>query len=174
MEPLRRAFRGYDTAQVDALLADLRTRQETLHREVDQLREQNARFGSEAAQVESARQALASEESAVKEALISAHRQAEDVLAEARREAEILLQVARETGARMQEDLRGRIDDLNWQIERLSLQRQRFQADFRGLLEGYLGSLSEPEQPRLLLEATREAGSAAVSIPSNDPSETAT
>ena len=148
MEPLRRAFRGYDPAQVDDILADLRTQVSRLEQDNQRLRWENEQFSTDNQRLRSDLETLRETESAVKGALISAHRRADEVLADARRESEILLQVAREAGAKLQDELRGRIDDLNWQIERLSLQRQRFRGEFKDLLEDYMSSLVEPEAAR--------------------------
>ncbi|HRK21467.1 MAG TPA: hypothetical protein PLX06_06645, partial [Fimbriimonadaceae bacterium] len=60
------------------------------------------------------------------------------------------------------EDLRGRIDDLNWQIERLSLQKQNFLNGFRKLLEGHLAELVEG--PAKAERERSEAGSLAVEM----------
>jgi cell division septum initiation protein DivIVA len=149
MEPLRRAFRGYDPAQVDRQFTEFRSQIEGLSRELELLRAQNERLSTDCAQLRAEAEQFRAGEAAITEALVSAHRRSDEVLAEARKEAEVLLQVARETGARMQDDLRGRISDLNWHIERLSLQKQKFEGEFRSLLEGYLGQLVKPEQPRL-------------------------
>lgn len=176
MDPLRRAFRGYEPAQVDALIADLRVRAEGLEREVQVLRAENQRLSDELGLMRTKCAELAATEDSVKSALVSAHLQASEVLDQARKESETLLQVARETSARLQEDLRGRIDDLNWQIERLSLQKQHFHDDFRALLEGHLAELTEgPAQA-----GPRPGGHAAVShesgpaesVPHSEPLET--
>lgn len=143
MDPLRRAFRGYEPAQVDQLLAEAHERQEGLERELQALRAENRRLADEATGLRTQIARHQNTETAIQDALISAHRQADEVLAQARRESEILLQVAREASTRLQEDLRGRIDDLNWQIERLSLQRQGFLKEFQTLLEGHLSELAE-------------------------------
>jgi len=149
MDPLRRAFRGYEPAQVDRLLAEAYDRNEGLERELQVLRAENLRLADEAAALRSQIAGHKSTETAVQDALISAHRQADEVLADARRESEILFQVAREASARLQEDLRGRIDDLNWQIERLSLQRQQFAGEFKALLESHLSELAGNPNERL-------------------------
>ncbi len=145
MEPLRRTFRGYEPAQVDRLVSGLYSQLETRLREIEELRHQNTLLNEELADRRESQAALEQDEKAIRAALVSAHRQAEDVLAQARKDAEILLEVAREAASRYQEDLRGRIDDLNWQIERLTLQKQRFMADFRGLLEANLVQLAAGE-----------------------------
>jgi cell division initiation protein len=147
MESMRRAFRGYEPAQVDKALADLNSEIAQRQREIEELRGQNARLQHDCRAAQDRAEALATNETAVRDALVSAHRHSEQILADARREAEILLQVAREASARLQEDLRGRIDDLNWQIERLALQKQKFQNDLRDLLEGNLALLQEQDQP---------------------------
>jgi cell division septum initiation protein DivIVA len=145
MEPLRRAFRGYDPAQVDRLLADFNSRAEALGREVELLRNQNDKLVQENATLKDSLDDLSGKEKAVNGALITAHQQSEEILETARRDAEVLLQVAREAGAKMQQDLRGRISDLNWKIESLSLQKQKFEAEFRALLEGHLAEMTTPQ-----------------------------
>jgi cell division septum initiation protein DivIVA len=162
MEPLRRAFRGYEPAQVERLLADYNSRAEALSREVELLRNQNDRLIQENADLKSSLEMLSTKEKAVNEALVTAHQQSEDILSAARRDSEVLLQVAREAGARMQQDLRGRISDLNWKIESLSLQKQKFEAEFRTLLEGYLGELSSPQTERSHMSETSDLTDLAV------------
>ena len=149
MELFRRTFVGYDRSQVDAHIAELRSTHEALRRETDLLRVENGRLSAELATFHAAAAEGARQEAAVQEALISAHRQAEDILAEARKESETLLQVTREAGLRLQDDLKGRIADLNWQIERLSLQKQKFASEFKEMLERQLEELSAPFEPPL-------------------------
>src|SRR5688572_30270057 len=149
MELFRRRFLGYDRSQVDSHLSDLRSTHENLRRETDLLRIENGRLSAEPATLHAAAAEAARQEAAVQEALISAHRQAEDILAEARKESETLLQVTREAGLRLQDDLKGRIADLNWQIERLSLQKQKFASEFKEMLEGQLEELSAAFEPPL-------------------------
>lgn len=149
MELFRRAFRGYDRDQVDAHVRDLGSTIEGLRREFELLRVENGRLSAELATFHAAAAECARQEAAVQEALISAHRQAEDILSEARKESETLLQVSREAGLRLQDDLKGRIADLNWQIERLSLQKQKFATEFKAMLERQLEELSAPFEPLL-------------------------
>lgn len=146
MEPLRRVFRGYDTAQVDRLVSGLYSQLEARLHEIEELRLRCEALSDESAELRGREERLKRDELAVQNALIGAHRQAEEVLSQARAEAETLLQVAREAAARHQEDLRGRIADLNWQLERLSLQKQQFVKDFRLLLETHLAQLSETDE----------------------------
>jgi cell division initiation protein len=179
MEPLRRAFRGYDASQVDRLVADLNARIDGLSRETERLETENRRLAAERDALRASAEETSRDEEALKEALVGAHRQSEEILSGARKEAETLLQVAREAGARMQDDLKGRIVDLNWQIERLSLQKHRFVAEIKDLLERQLAELSSPEssEPRLFGRETagpiqlEEIHPAAVAIEDGAPSE---
>lgn len=164
MEPLRRSFRGYDPDQVDALLAEAHSRADGLQRELELLRAENTRLSDHVASMKSAPKPEENREKAIQDALVSAHVRAEEVLADARHEAEVLLQVARETTARLQDDLKGRIDDLNWQIERISLQKQRFANEFKSLLEEHLSELLGPEPPRPELSESPPEGYALAQI----------
>lgn len=156
MEPLRRTFRGYDPAQVETLLAELRMQIEESKREIDLLRSQNSELSSKNVDLDEALNELKTDEEAVREALVSAHQKSEEILSTARNEAEIILQVARESASRLQEVLRGRISDLNWQIERLSLQRRKLHDELKELLESFLTQLLEPAQPRLEMNMEQE------------------
>lgn len=130
------------------MLAEAQSRSDGLQRELERLRAENTRLNDQIASLNSAPRPEENREKAIQNALVSAHVRAEEVLADARHEAEVLLQVARETTVRLQDDLKGRIDDLNWQIERISLQKQRFANEFKSLLEEHLSELLGPEPSR--------------------------
>ena len=178
MELFRRTFVGYDRSQVDTRILELNAAIESLRRESELIRIENGRLSTELASFHARATESARQEAAVQEALISAHRQAEDVLAEARKESETLLQVSREAGMRLQDDLKGRIADLNWQIERLSLQKQKFASEFKEMLERQLEELSAPFEPPLFTPEEEptpiviEHGS--VVLETNSPSESTT
>lgn len=143
METLRRTFRGYDPAQVDRLVSGLYSQLEARMRELEEVRQQNAQLSDELVELRAREESVRADAQAIQDALVSAHKQSDEILAQARKESELMLQVARETAHRYQEDLKGRIDDLTWQIERLTVQKQRFLAGFRELLENNLSLLTE-------------------------------
>jgi cell division septum initiation protein DivIVA len=147
MEPFRKAFRGYDPAQVDSRFAELLAGADALRQELESCQAELAETASERDALRERLTSIEDSEKSIREALVSAHRQSDEVMAQARHEAETLLQVARETAARTQEELRGRISDLQWQFERASLQKQRFLNEFRELLEGHLAELTETAAP---------------------------
>ena len=157
MESFNAALFGYSRGQVDVRVNELKSELDKAMREIEGLRMENARLSAELASVHASANEMARQEAAVKEALVSAHRQSEEVLAEARRESETLLQVSREAGMRLQDDLKGRISDLNWQIERLSLQKQKFSSEFKAMLERQLQELSVPSEPQLFPQEEQPA-----------------
>jgi hypothetical protein len=79
---------------------------------------------------------------------------------------------------RLQDDLKGRIADLNWQIERLSLQKQKFASEFKEMLERQLEELSAPFEPPLFtpeeVSAPIVIEHSSVVVETNLPSESAT
>jgi cell division septum initiation protein DivIVA len=176
MESFRRSFFGYERGQVDTRVNELKSELDGATREIEGLRTENARLSAELASVHASANEMARQEAAVKEALVSAHRQSEEVLAEARRESETLLQVSREAGMRLQDDLKGRISDLNWQIERLSLQKQKFASEFKEMLERQLQELTVPSEPQLFPqeEAPAPIVIEEIVVEATTPSETTT
>lgn len=127
---LRKRVRGYDPGQVHALLARVADEWETLHREVNALREEASRLASANAD-------FRAREDTLKEALLLAQKAADETRANAHQEAERIVADARRKAA---EDLR----ELRDQVSRLREERREFEAEFRHLLEGCLAKLDRP------------------------------
>lgn len=129
-----RKFRGYDTRFVDALLSraakeieTLLTEQKSQREEIDALRRELATYHAQ--------------DATLKEALILAQKAADETRSSAHRESEMLIQDARRKAAQLQQDLESKLNDLRWDIERLQIEKRRFQSQFRSLLEQYLSGL---------------------------------
>lgn len=134
---LRRAFRGYATEDVDALLESAANSMEALLVENAALKQQLEKQRPEVV-------APATGESELAAALLLAQRAAEETRANAKKEAELLLEEARQAAVREWSAAQDRARELRWEIERLRAERQRFEGDFRALLDRHLRDLSTP------------------------------
>lgn len=134
---LRRAFRGYAVEDVDSLLEAAANSLEVLIIENASLKEQ----------VERQRQEIerrGTEDGALRETLLLAQRAGEETKAHAKKEAELLLEEARQAGVREWSASQERARELRWEIERLRVEKQRFESDLRALIERHLRELSAP------------------------------
>lgn len=150
---IRRRMRGYDRTAVDALLARASKEIETLLTELQQARDALAGVERE---VESYR----AKEDLIKESLILAQKAADDQRTAANAEAERIVEAAKRAESEMRTEAQKRIGDLRWEIERLVLERNRFEQRVRALIAEHLKALDEgkPSQPPLVnLEVSDEA-----------------
>lgn len=131
-----RAFRGYDTAKVDDLLARAAHEIGRLSGELKSAQEQIEALRTE---VEAFRQ----QESAIKGALISAQLSAEATRQAAEKEAERLIEETRQQALELQKELQLRTTEMRFELEKLHLEKQKFIGQFRAMLEHYLASVVE-------------------------------
>lgn len=132
---LKRSFRGYETTAIDRLLKGATDSLQSLLIENVALREQIERQ-----QDELDRTRL--QENTLKDALLLAQKAADDTRAAAQRHAENILEEARQAAATEKLALQSQVGELRWDLERLRGERQRFEADFKSLLDRYQRDLT--------------------------------
>jgi cell division septum initiation protein DivIVA len=81
------------------------------------------------------------ERSSVNNALIGAQKSADDVMREAQLKAEQLIEEAQSKTMHVVDEHRVALRDLQEDLERMTLTKQKFADDFRALLRGYLSEL---------------------------------
>lgn len=145
-------WRGYRRQPVDEALTRAAREIETLLGELKEAREIADKALKEA-------DTYRAQENLMKEALILAQKAADETRAAASREAEMIVETAKRAEAELRAQAETRISDLRWDIERLSLDRQRFEQRFRALLEDHLSGLGDrrAQPPLVNLEVNDEA-----------------
>ena len=138
-------WRGYDKKEVDAICLRAANEIGALLQELKEARETAATMTRE---VESYR----AQEQTLKEALLLAQKAADETRASAHREANSIIEEARRQAGEIDQTAQARIADLRWEIERLGLERQRFESRLRTMLEEQLRLLDQgrPGQPALV------------------------
>ncbi|HRJ26599.1 MAG TPA: DivIVA domain-containing protein [Fimbriimonadaceae bacterium] len=141
----QRQFRGYHRAQVEQTLAQAAQEITTLRQEI-----QKARETAEAALKEL--EHFRTQESTLKETLILAQKTADETKALAHKEADLILQQAQQKAADLERQAQKHINNLRWEIERLNLERQKFEQRLRGLLNEHSQTLESGRlfQPALV------------------------
>lgn len=131
---LPRSFRGYDRAATDGLLAKAAG-------EISFLTEQLASSKDRVLVLVKTLESFQSQETLLRDALVNAQRSADETRSNALRQADAILEEARKRASEMEAEFHARLNDLRWEYERLSIDKQRFTEKFRSLLEEYLASL---------------------------------
>lgn len=143
VQMLPRAFRGYRREAVEALVHDLQSQLGTLADRIHALEGELAGYRSQ--------------EQTLKDAVVRAQREYDDSLAEARRDSERILEETRKHAAEIEEQHEARLLDLRWEIEKLQLEKKRFVARFRSMLEHQLNELAVDQAPvRAIVTAPEE------------------
>lgn len=141
---LQTKMRGYDRQAVDALLGRAANEILALRTELKKAQEEIASLTQELGH-------FRLQESALKESLLLAHQVADETRANAHKEAQLILQEAARQVAELQAQSQKRINDMRWELERLGLEKQRFESKFRSLLQEHLDSVALPKhQPALV------------------------
>jgi cell division initiation protein len=133
---LRTALKGYDRSQVDVLLERVKNEMAGL---LSELKDANEEIQRQRKLIE----AYAAQENTLKDALLVAQRAADELKANAHREADSVVAQAHRTAEDTQRQYQGKINDLRWELEKMRMDRQKFQSEFRSTLEGYLRGLTE-------------------------------
>lgn len=130
-----RAFRGYDRAAVDALLARASAEYSVLVRDLAQLNDR-------VLELEAGLAAYKSREESISAAIVSAQQTAESIHEGAERQAQAILDDARKRAEEQEARLQKRLNELRWEYEKLSIQQRKCVESFRSLLEDHLESLA--------------------------------
>lgn len=133
---LRMGLKGYDKPQVDALYSRIKLEFASLQNEMKALKDENER---QKTQID----ALIAQENTLKDTLLIAQRTADEMRANAHREADAVVAQAHRTAEETQRQYQSKINDLRWELERTRMDRQKFFAEFRNVLEGYMRGLTE-------------------------------
>jgi cell division initiation protein len=133
---LKKALRGYDRDQVQALLQRGAKEMSTLRGEVESLQSECAKLRHE---IDGHR----AQENTLKEALILAQRTADETRAAAHKEADLILEQARQKACDVETQMQSKINDLRWELERLRLDKQKFLSAQRAVLEAQLRDIAE-------------------------------
>ncbi|MDD2366418.1 MAG: DivIVA domain-containing protein [Desulfuromonadaceae bacterium] len=134
-----KTFRGLDPEDVDAFLQGVAGEMESLIRENDQLREQQARQNRDTLD-------MAEKERELRETLLSAQRVIEEMKSNARKEAELIVSEAEIKGERIIVDAERQLGDLKARIEDIRRQKIQFELSFKGLLDSFSKQLINEEE----------------------------
>ena len=127
---LRKSFRGYETSSVDRLIKSTAESLQAILVENQSLREEVERQRHE---LERTRL----QENTLKDALILAQKAADETRAAAHRHGENIIEEARQAALAERIAMQQQVSELRWDLERLRGERQRFQSEFKEMLDRY-------------------------------------
>jgi cell division initiation protein len=133
-----KTFRGLDPDDVDAFLQTVAGEMETLIRDNNEFKEQQARSNREMLD-------MAEKERELREVLLSAQRVIEDMKANARKEADLIVSEAELKGERIVADAERQLGELKTRIEEVRRQKIQFEMSFKALLDSFARQLSDDE-----------------------------
>jgi len=132
---LRKSFRGYETSVVDRLIKGSAESLGVLLVENAALREELERQRQELDRTRL-------QENTLKDALLLAQKAADDTRSAAHRHGENILEEARQAALAERINAQQQISELRWDIERLRNEKQRFEGDFKSMLDRYQRDLT--------------------------------
>lgn len=154
----RKAFRGFDTIEVNSLLLAVADDYEEALRETDRLRQ-------DLLHMEGVLNEHRASEKSLKAVLLTAQRMADDLTVRAEEEAQRIIREAQSRSDLLLEKARGRLEDVQRDVDGLKLKREHVEAsieDIIGTLRHTLNSVREQEargnDDNLLLHRRRQAG----------------
>jgi cell division initiation protein len=133
-----KTFRGLDPDDVDVFLQTVAGEMESLIRDNNELKEQQARQNRDMLDI-------AEKERELREVLLSAQRVIEDMKANARKEADLIVSEAELKGERIVADAERQLGALKVHIEEVRRQKIQFEMSFKGLLDSFARQLSGDE-----------------------------
>ena len=127
---LKKSFRGYETSSVDRLIKSTAASLQTILVENQSLREEVERMRHELDRTRL-------QENTLKDALILAQKAADETRAAAHRHGENIIEEARQAALAERIAMQQQVSELRWDLERLRGERQRFQSEFKEMLDRY-------------------------------------
>ncbi|MGD0585937.1 MAG: DivIVA domain-containing protein [Oryzomonas sp.] len=129
---------GLDPEDVDAFLQSVASEMESLIRENNELKEQQARHNREMAE-------MAEKEKDLRETMLAAQRITEEMKANAKKEASLVISEAELRGERIVMDAERQLGELKARIEEVRRQKIQFEISLKALLDSYARQLSGDE-----------------------------
>lgn len=131
-------FGGLDQDDVDAFLQSVAIEMESLIRENNELKEQQARQGRELFDV-------AEKEKELRDIMLSAQRVSEDMRSNARKEADAIVSEAEMKVEKIMAEAERQLEEYKVRIENVKRQKVQFETSFKELLEGFARQLPGDE-----------------------------
>ncbi len=131
----RKSFRGYETAKVEQIIKGSAESLQCALIEIDSLR----------AEMDAQRQELDRtrlQENTLKDAIILAQKAADETRAAAQRHGEAIIEEARQAALAERLALQQQVSELRWEMERVKSEKQRFEGDFKSMLDRYQRDLT--------------------------------
>jgi len=125
------AIRGYNKSQVDEFIKSASDALESALKEKAELQRRIDALQEEIEQVRAMK-------SAMTDALTLAQKSADEVRASAHKQAEVILQEAEQSRIRMTTDVQRDAEKFRTEIALLEATRDRFETEFRAMLNGYI------------------------------------
>ena len=129
---------GLDSEDVDAFLQSVASEMESLIRENNELKEQQARHNREMAE-------MAEKEKDLRETMLAAQRITEEMKANAQKEASLVVSEAELRAERIVMDAERQLGELKARIEEVRRQKIQFEISLKALLDSYARQLSGDE-----------------------------
>ncbi|QEM66859.1 DivIVA domain-containing protein [Geobacter sp. FeAm09] len=130
---------GLDPEDVDAFLQSIASEMESLIRENNELKEQQARHNREMAE-------MGEKEKDLRETMLAAQRITEEMKANAQKEAALIVSEAELKAERIVMDAERQLGDLKARIEEVRRQKVQFEISLKALLDSHARQLSGDEQ----------------------------
>jgi cell division initiation protein len=144
---LRTVMRGYNKDDVDELI-------KRVSGTLEELLEENASLRESMDKQKSELEMLRRDSRFVQEALITAQKTADEVRASTQKHADLILEEARQLAAAEKSAAHQKVTEMRWELDRLTLERQRFMDDFKALLERHLREIANNSAQLELMEGT--------------------
>ena len=129
---------GLDPEDVDAFLQSVASEMESLVRENNELKEQQARHNREMAE-------MAGKEKDLRETMLAAQRITEEMKANAQKEASLVVSESELRAERIVMDAERQLGELKARIEEVRRQKIQFEISLKALLDSYARQLSGDE-----------------------------
>jgi cell division initiation protein len=129
---------GLDPEDVDTFLQSVAAEMESLIRENNELKEQQARHNHEMLD-------MAEKEKDLRETMLAAQRITEDMKANAKKEASLIISEAEIKADRIVADAERQLGELKTRIEEIRRQKIQFEMSFKALLDSYSRQFSGDE-----------------------------
>ena len=127
-QEFKKAMRGYDVHEVDAFL-------EMVAKEMEELLRENSLLTERLRELDLKIDDYRNMEKTLQGTLTSAQRTADDLKKNAGKEAELIVRNAKMKAARLIEEGRAKVSDLQTEVSALEEQREVFMAKFRSMIE---------------------------------------